>query len=68
MRAVSFAGDGPLYDGRVNKKKLRFGEGHRGADQWLFVVSGGGEATVNGRRHRLAAGSLVFIGRRENTR
>ena len=38
---------------------------HRGADQWLFVVSGSGEAIVDGRRHRLDAGSLVFIQRRE---
>ncbi len=38
---------------------------HRGADQWLFVVSGTGEAIVNRRRHRLSAGSLVFIRRRE---
>jgi mannose-6-phosphate isomerase-like protein (cupin superfamily) len=38
---------------------------HRGADQWLFVVSGSGEAIVNGRRHRLGAGTLVFIQRRE---
>ena len=38
---------------------------HRGADQWLFVVSGNGEAIVNGKRHALAAGSLVFIRRRE---
>ena len=38
---------------------------HRGADQWLFVVSGRGEAIVDGTRHRLSAGSLVFIQRRE---
>jgi mannose-6-phosphate isomerase-like protein (cupin superfamily) len=38
---------------------------HRGADQWLFVVSGSGEAVVDGKRHKLAAGSLVFIERRE---
>jgi mannose-6-phosphate isomerase-like protein (cupin superfamily) len=34
---------------------------HRGADQWLFVVSGKGSALVNGKRHRLQAGSLVLI-------
>ena len=34
---------------------------HRGADQWLFVVAGRGEALVKGRRHRLAPGSLIFI-------
>ena len=38
---------------------------HRGADQWLYVISGSGEAVVNGRRHRLGAGSLLFIERRE---
>jgi mannose-6-phosphate isomerase-like protein (cupin superfamily) len=38
---------------------------HRGADQWLFVLSGNGEAIVNGKRHKLRAGSLVFIERRE---
>jgi quercetin dioxygenase-like cupin family protein len=38
---------------------------HRGADQWLYVLSGSGEAIVNGRRHRLHAGSLIFIERRE---
>ena len=36
---------------------------HRGADQWLFVVSGSGAAVVNGRRLRLRAGSLVLIER-----
>ena len=38
---------------------------HRGADQWLFVVSGSGAALVKGRRIRLAAGSLLFIARGE---
>ena len=36
---------------------------HRGADQWLFVLSGTGTAIVNGRRYALAAGSLVLIER-----
>jgi mannose-6-phosphate isomerase-like protein (cupin superfamily) len=36
---------------------------HRGADQWLYVVSGTGSATVNGKRQRLRAGSLVLIER-----
>jgi mannose-6-phosphate isomerase-like protein (cupin superfamily) len=27
---------------------------HRGADQWLFVVSGSGLAVLGGRRHRLS--------------
>lgn len=34
---------------------------HRGADQWLFVVSGRGSALINGKRHGLRAGSLVLI-------
>jgi mannose-6-phosphate isomerase-like protein (cupin superfamily) len=34
---------------------------HRGADQWLFVVSGTGTARVNGRRYPLSAGSLVLV-------
>jgi mannose-6-phosphate isomerase-like protein (cupin superfamily) len=38
---------------------------HREADQWLFVVAGSGAAIVGGRRHRLKAGSLLFIVRRE---
>lgn len=36
---------------------------HRGADQWLFVLSGSGTATVNGKRHPLRAGSLLLIER-----
>ena len=36
---------------------------HRGADQWLFVVSGTGVATVNGRKHRLRANTLLLIER-----
>lgn len=36
---------------------------HRGADQWLFVLSGSGTATVNGKRYALRAGSLVLIER-----
>jgi mannose-6-phosphate isomerase-like protein (cupin superfamily) len=38
---------------------------HRGADQWLFVVSGNGEARIGGKRHKLGAGSLLFIERRQ---
>jgi mannose-6-phosphate isomerase-like protein (cupin superfamily) len=34
---------------------------HRGADQWLYVVAGTAAATVNGRRFRLQAGSLMLI-------
>lgn len=38
---------------------------HRGADQWLFVVSGIGRATVNGRKRALRKGSLLLIERGE---
>jgi mannose-6-phosphate isomerase-like protein (cupin superfamily) len=38
---------------------------HRGADQWLFVVSGAGEATVEGERIRLEEGALLLIQRGE---
>ena len=34
---------------------------HRGADQWLFVVSGRGAATVNGPRVALREGSVLLI-------
>jgi mannose-6-phosphate isomerase-like protein (cupin superfamily) len=34
---------------------------HRGADQWLYVVSGRGRAVVNGKRYALRAGSLLLI-------
>jgi mannose-6-phosphate isomerase-like protein (cupin superfamily) len=36
---------------------------HRGADQWLFVVAGRGEALVDGKRYPLRAGSLLLIER-----
>ena len=36
---------------------------HRGADQWLFVLSGTGTATVNRRRYPLKAGTLMLIER-----
>lgn len=38
---------------------------HRGADQWLYVVSGTGMATVEGRRIALRAGRLLVIERGE---
>jgi mannose-6-phosphate isomerase-like protein (cupin superfamily) len=38
---------------------------HRGADQWLFVIEGSGTALVKKRRHKLVAGSLLFIPRGE---
>jgi mannose-6-phosphate isomerase-like protein (cupin superfamily) len=36
---------------------------HRGADQWLYVLSGTGTAIVNRRRYALRAGSLILIER-----
>lgn len=36
---------------------------HRGADQWLFVVSGKGEAVINRKKYPLTAGTLVLIER-----
>lgn len=38
---------------------------HRGADQWLFVVSGLGVAVVEGERVELREGTLVLIRRGE---
>jgi mannose-6-phosphate isomerase-like protein (cupin superfamily) len=38
---------------------------HRGADQWLYVLSGTGVAIVEGRRVPLKAGTLLVIERRE---
>ncbi|MTD95585.1 cupin domain-containing protein [Hyphomicrobium sp. xq] len=38
---------------------------HRGADQWLFVVSGSGEARIEGRKLGLVPGMLVLIERGE---
>jgi len=39
---------------------------HRGADQWLFVVSGTGVAIVEGEEIELRAGTLILIPRRKN--
>ena len=36
---------------------------HRGADQWLYIVSGSGSALVNGKRYVLKQGTLVLIER-----
>jgi len=38
---------------------------HRGADQWLYVLSGTGRATINGRRYRLRPGSLLLIEKKD---
>jgi mannose-6-phosphate isomerase-like protein (cupin superfamily) len=36
---------------------------HIGADQWLFVLSGEGQATVGAKKHPLRAGTLLLIER-----
>jgi mannose-6-phosphate isomerase-like protein (cupin superfamily) len=36
---------------------------HRGSDQWLYVLSGAGTATVGRRRQALKAGTLMLIER-----
>jgi mannose-6-phosphate isomerase-like protein (cupin superfamily) len=41
------------------------GNRHRGADQWLYVLSGRGEALGPRERRKLRAGTLLFIERRE---
>jgi mannose-6-phosphate isomerase-like protein (cupin superfamily) len=38
---------------------------HRGADQWLFVISGTGSGRVNGKRYPLKAGTLLLIERKD---
>lgn len=38
---------------------------HEGADQWLYVAEGSGEAIIEGRRIKLEPGSLVLIVRGE---
>jgi mannose-6-phosphate isomerase-like protein (cupin superfamily) len=38
---------------------------HRGADQWLYVLSGSGEAIMGRKRHALRAGTLLLIERKE---
>jgi mannose-6-phosphate isomerase-like protein (cupin superfamily) len=38
---------------------------HRGADQWLYVLAGSGQALVKGRRHKLRKGILILIERGE---
>jgi mannose-6-phosphate isomerase-like protein (cupin superfamily) len=36
---------------------------HKGADQWLFVISGRGEAIINGKKSRLSKSTLLLIER-----
>ena|SRR6185312_1365009 len=37
------------------------GNRHRGADQWLFVLSGTGKAVIKGKSCALRAGTLLLI-------
>jgi mannose-6-phosphate isomerase-like protein (cupin superfamily) len=39
------------------------GNKHKGADQWLLIVSGQGRATVNGHRYGLKPSDLLLIER-----
>lgn len=41
---------------------------HKGADQWLYVESGSGEAIVNGHHYKLERGSLLLIQRGDEIR
>src|SRR5437588_4071625 len=61
-----------LGDDRSQAAQMTLGPGeaeggpdnrHRGADQWLFVVGGTGEAVVNGERVELREGTLLLIER-----
>lgn len=38
---------------------------HKGADQWLYVVSGTGVAIINDERIKLRTGTLLLIERKE---
>ena len=63
-----------LGDGHSQAAQMTIGPGdaeggpdnrHRGADQWLFVVSGEGLAIVEDERVELREGTLVLIPRGE---
>jgi len=53
--AVMVVGPGDSEGGPDNR--------HCGADQWLYVESGNGEAVINGHVYRLGQGSLILIER-----
>lgn len=36
---------------------------HRGSDQWLYVLEGSCTSTINDRKYRMTAGSVVLIER-----
>jgi mannose-6-phosphate isomerase-like protein (cupin superfamily) len=37
------------------------GNRHKGSDQWLYVASGKGVATIKGKEYKLGAGTLLLI-------
>jgi mannose-6-phosphate isomerase-like protein (cupin superfamily) len=39
---------------------------HKGADQWLFIVSGKGSATIAGKKVALRTSTLILIKRGQN--
>ena len=51
--AVMVLAPGASEGGRGNR--------HKGSDQWLYVSSGTGTATIAGKEHKLSAGSLLLI-------
>jgi mannose-6-phosphate isomerase-like protein (cupin superfamily) len=53
--AVMVLGKGGCEGGPDNR--------HRGADQWLVVISGTGATIINGHRITLRTGSMVLIER-----
>jgi mannose-6-phosphate isomerase-like protein (cupin superfamily) len=46
-------------------KSAVYGNRHRGTDQWLFVVSGVGDAVIEDKHAQLRAGTLLLIQRGE---
>jgi mannose-6-phosphate isomerase-like protein (cupin superfamily) len=48
---------------RASEKEGDSRNQHRGADQWLYVVSGKGMAIVNRARYSLTPGTLLLIER-----
>ncbi|MEY4641293.1 MAG: hypothetical protein RLZZ227_1287 [Pseudomonadota bacterium] len=51
--AVMVLPPGESEGGKVN--------GHKGADQWLYVAAGRGVATIDGKKHKLGRGTLLLI-------
>jgi len=50
----------------VGGKEGGFDNNHSGADQWLFVISGKGSATIAGKKFALRTSSLLLIERGQN--